>query len=123
MKALGYHILLEFFGCDRKALNDVKGIERTLTEAARIAKANIVKVMFHKFNPHGVSGVVVISESHFSVHTWPEYGYAAVDIFSCSEKIKTKKAMDYIAREFKSMYVTSVALQRGLIGLLKGTYS
>lgn len=119
MKALGYHILLEFYNCDKKALNSRKLIESTLMEAARRSKAHIVQSVFHQFNPHGVSGVVVISESHFSVHTWPEYGYAAVDLFSCGESIDYNVAMNYIAEKLKSKHVTSVALQRGLLGIPK----
>jgi len=119
LKALGYHILLEFFDCDSKALNDMKGVEKTLTEAAKKAKANIVNVIVHKFNPFGVSGVVVISESHFSIHTWPEYGYAAIDIFSCGKKIKHEKAVEYISSQFIPQKITSVELKRGVLHVTK----
>ena len=73
MENLGRHILLEVYGCDASVLNDTGRVEKILTEAAILAGAHIVGTTFHKFNPHGVSGVVVIAESHFSVHTWPEY--------------------------------------------------
>jgi S-adenosylmethionine decarboxylase len=119
LKALGYHILLEFYNCDKKALNSRKHVESALMEAARRSKAHIVQSVFHQFNPHGVSGVVVISESHFSVHTWPEYGYAAIDLFSCGESIDYKAAMKVLTEKLKSKHVTSIALQRGLLGIPK----
>ncbi|MEW6684639.1 MAG: adenosylmethionine decarboxylase [Candidatus Edwardsbacteria bacterium] len=115
MKALGHHILLEMFDCDRKALNNVKGIEKILVEAAKKSGAHIVKVLFHKFNPHGVSGVVVIAESHFTIHTWPEYGYAAVDLFFCGDSMDYSKATEYIRQKVKAKHITSVTLDRGVL--------
>ena len=82
MNALGRHLLLELFDCDTDAINNVEGVKGALIEAAKRAQATIVDVVFHEFNPFGVSGVVVIAESHLSIHTWPEYRYAAVDIFT-----------------------------------------
>ena len=108
-------LLSGFKGASGKV--ESKFIESTLMEAARRSKAHIVQSVFHQFNPHGVSGVVVISESHFSVHTWPEYGYAAVDLFSCGESIDYKTAMNSLATKLKSKHVTSVAIQRGLVGI------
>ncbi|MEX2146463.1 MAG: adenosylmethionine decarboxylase, partial [Candidatus Rokuibacteriota bacterium] len=83
LNALGRHLLLELFDCDSDAINNLEFVKAALVEAAKRAQATIVDVVFHEFNPFGVSGVVVIAESHLSIHTWPEYRYAAVDIFSC----------------------------------------
>lgn len=115
MKALGYHILLEFFDCDRRVLDDMKHVEETLTTAAKRAKAHIVQVVFHKFNPHGVSGVVVISESHLSVHTWPEHGYPAIDIFSCGKDMDTERAVRYLVSRLRPGRFTSVEMKRGVL--------
>jgi S-adenosylmethionine decarboxylase len=120
LKALGYHVLLEFFDCDRATLNDLEKVEKALTTAAKRAKAHVVKIMFHKFNPHGVSGVVVISESHFSVHTWPEHGYAAIDIFSCGKDMDTERAIRYLIAELRPGRVTSVEMKRGVLTSRRG---
>ncbi|MFH1612172.1 MAG: adenosylmethionine decarboxylase [bacterium] len=115
MKTLAQHLLIELFDCNYNAINDVKKVEKVMVEAANIAKATIVKVMFHKFEPLGVSGVVVIAESHFSIHTWPEYKYAAVDLFGCGEKILFDKAIEYIIKNFKPKKVTQLEVKRGII--------
>jgi S-adenosylmethionine decarboxylase len=81
----GQHLLAEYFGCDPQVLNDPIGVEEKMRQAAVAAGANIVASAFHRFAPQGVSGVVVIEESHLSIHTWPETGYAAVDFYTCGQ--------------------------------------
>ena len=81
MHALGRHVLAEFYGCSSDILNDTAKIQELMVNAALEAGAEIREVIFHQFSPQGVSGVVVISESHLAIHTWPEFGYAAVDVF------------------------------------------
>ena len=85
--ALGRHILVEFFGCNSEILNDVIVIEKSMVDAAKEAQATIINSTFHHFSPYGVSGVVVIQESHLAIHAWPEYQYAAVDIFTCGDEV------------------------------------
>ena len=87
MNALGRHILVEFNGCCPEILNDVAVIEEAMVEGARKAGATVIQSTFHHFSPFGVSGVVVIQESHLAIHTWPEYQYAAVDLFTCGETV------------------------------------
>lgn len=81
----GSHLLIEYHGCDAAILNDVPRIESLMLRAALAAGATVVTSTFHPFAPQGVSGVVVVKESHLSIHTWPEYGYAAVDIYTCGD--------------------------------------
>ena len=83
MKTLGRHLLAEFYGCERGVLDDVEAVAAMLRDAAREVGATIVAEAFHRYEPHGVSGTLLIAESHLSVHTWPEHGYVAVDIFTC----------------------------------------
>ena len=83
MRALGRHVLAEFYGCSPEILNDIVKIEKLMVDAALEAGAEVKEVIFHQFSPQGVSGVVVISESHLAIHTWPEFGYAAIDVFTC----------------------------------------
>lgn len=85
MNTYGRHLLVEYRGCDTDILNDLALIEQVMNQAALAANATIVTSTFHPFMPHGVSGVVVVQESHLSIHTWPEYAYAAVDFFTCGE--------------------------------------
>jgi S-adenosylmethionine decarboxylase proenzyme len=117
MDALGRHILAEFYECDRDAINDVRVVEETLLAAAREAKATVIGSSFHLFEPHGVSGVVVISESHLAIHSWPEYAYAAVDIFTCGDDVDPMVAFTYLKRHFKTKNATYQVVQRGQLGL------
>jgi len=79
LKALGKHLLLELNGCDHKLLNDISFIKETMLAAAKESGATILGESFHQFSPQGVSGVIIIAESHLTVHTWPEHGYAGAD--------------------------------------------
>lgn len=80
-------MLLEYYDCTSGSLDNIDKIKNTFLTAAEAGNATIVSDSFHQFNPHGVSGVIIISESHITVHTWPEHNFAAVDIFSCSIKL------------------------------------
>jgi S-adenosylmethionine decarboxylase len=114
LNALGRHLLLELFDCDTDAITNVESVKGTLVEAAKRAQATIVDVVFHEFNPFGVSGVVVIAESHLSIHTWPEYRYAAVDIFSCGDVLQPEVAASYLVEQFGAERTSVVELQRGM---------
>ncbi len=117
MESLGIHILAEFYECDVKAINDVKIVEEALLQAAKVAKATVIGSSFHIFEPHGVSGVVVISESHLAIHSWPQYAYAAVDIFTCGEDVNPMDAFEYLKKRFKTKNATYQIVQRGQLNL------
>ena len=87
MHALGRHLLLELNGCNSKLLNDIKRVEDFMVAGAKLAKATIIGSHFHQFSPFGISGVVIIAESHVAIHTWPENRFAAVDVFSCTRRV------------------------------------
>lgn len=97
-KIKGKHFVFDLYGCDYHETNDPEQLEKLLVGAARAAKMEILHTYFHHFSPHGVTGVLVLSTSHISVHTWPEYGYAAFDVFSCSDEAQTRKAMNHITK-------------------------
>ncbi len=82
---LGEHLLAEFAGCDADFLNDPRAMEALLVKAAEAAGATVVAKVFHQFRPQGVTGVVVVAESHLSIHTWPELGYASADLYTCGD--------------------------------------
>jgi len=115
MKSLGRHLLTEFYGCDREILNDPDRIKRIMEEAAITSGASIVQSVFHLFNPHGISGVVVIAESHLAIHTWPEYGYSAVDIFTCGEEVDPWRAHHHLKEKLKAGSTSTMELLRGKI--------
>jgi len=115
--ALGNHILVEFMNCDPHIMNDVAAIERDMVAAAQKAKATVINSTFHHFSPYGVSGVVVIQESHLAIHTWPEYGYAAVDLFTCGE-MDAWISFDYLKEAFKSKSYSAIEMRRGSVNLL-----
>jgi S-adenosylmethionine decarboxylase proenzyme len=96
--ALGKHLLIEYYDCDPEVLNSVSGVEQKMVEAAEGCGATIVRSVFHGFNPIGVSGVVVIAESHLAIHTWPEYNYAAVDVFTCGDTVDPADAERILRR-------------------------
>lgn len=115
MKALGCHIVAEMSLCDPEILTDLERVRDAMVRAAVEANAEVREVAFHRFIPHGVSGVVVISESHLSIHTWPEIGYAAVDIYTCGAHTDPMKALQYLSREFHCKTMTTTTIQRGLL--------
>ena len=99
MQPLAHHTLLEVHGCDPSLLRHAAELKPRLLEAIRLGGGTVVTELFHNFAPHGVSGVVVITESHVAIHTWPEHRYAAVDIFSCGESLNH----ELIGRELCAM--------------------
>ena len=115
MNALGRHILAEFFNCDREILNDSGEIEILMKKAALACGATIISSVFHTFNPHGVSGVVVIAESHLAIHTWPEYGYAAVDVFTCGNLVDPNTAIQSVQISVRADNMESKEFIRGEI--------
>ncbi len=117
MKALGKHLILELYGCPPERLDNLDLVGRVLTEAVEDSGATMIKPFFHQFAPQGISGVVVIAESHFSVHTWPEYGYAAVDMFTCGDGLELEGAVETIRRGFKASSLQKMEIGRGMLDL------
>lgn len=115
--ALGNHILVEFMNCDPHVMNDVAAIERDMVGAAQKAGATVINSTFHHFSPYGVSGVVVIQESHLAIHTWPEYGYAAVDLFTCGE-MNAWISFDHLKECFGAKSYSAIEMKRGSVNLL-----
>ena len=117
MQSLGNHLIIELYECHSEIINDAKNVEEKLVEAVNISGASVVQSVIHKFNPHGISGVVVIEESHFSVHTWPEYGYCALDIFTCGDEIDCHSALQYLKKEFQAKHLSVTEMKRGMLDL------
>jgi len=118
LEALGKHLILELKQCDKTLLNDIDYVKDSMMEAARTIGATILDETFHKFSPLGVTGVVAIAESHLTIHTWPEYSYAAIDIFSCSDSFKPQKAAAFLKDRFGAVEFSATELQRGILSEL-----
>ena len=119
MNYLGKHLIIELYKCGTTLLSDPKQIEIILQETALVMGATIVQSNFHHFTPLGVSGVVIIKESHLTIHTWPEHGYAAVDVFTCGE-IQLEKGIDFLKKKFETEEVEVQLLERGERGRFVG---
>jgi S-adenosylmethionine decarboxylase len=115
LKHLGKHLILELWGCESKALDDQEGIENMLVNAVDSCGATLICVKTHKFSPQGVTGVAVLAESHISIHTWPELGYAAMDIFTCGEHVNPEDALSTIRAFLKPDNFEVIDIKRGSI--------
>ena len=109
-KYVGIHIIAEFWGS--KIIEDSKKIEKILVRAAKEGGNTPLKVTIHKFLPQGITGVVLLTESHITLHSWPEYEYLAIDIFTCGNKSFPEKSLDYLKREFKPKKVKVIMIKR-----------
>lgn len=119
LHALGHQIVAEFYQCNSALLDDVEYIAKAMFDSAQVAGATIITQTFHHFSPYGVSGAVIIAESHLAIHTWPEYGYAAVDLFTCGSSVSSEKAFDYLKKALEAEHVSTVELRRGLLPFLQ----
>jgi S-adenosylmethionine decarboxylase len=106
------HLLVELYGCDRALLNDAERLRSIMRRAAESAGATVVAEVMHPYSPHGVTGVIVIEESHFSVHTWPETGYAAVDFYTCGD-VSPERAAEFLRGELAAESMKSLLIERG----------
>lgn len=112
INAIGQHVLLDLYNC-HEDLKNSSFVEEALLEAADKAGATIVSHHFHKFSPHGVSGVVIIQESHLTIHTWPEHQFASVDIYTCGTEMNFDAAVEYLKVKFASDKIVIKHFERG----------
>lgn len=113
METMGRHVIAELWGCNFDKLNNMEVIERTFVDAALKSGAEIREVAFHKFAPQGVSGVVIISESHLTIHSFPEHGYASIDVYTCGD-LDPNIAANYIAEALEADTRETIELPRGI---------
>jgi len=109
----GRHVLAELTGCPPHLLNDAAGLETCFRECAETGGATLVSSHFHHFSPQGVSGVVIIAESHVTVHTWPEHGYAAVDVFTCGCPEVAEAVMELVIAALQAESTHRTSFKRG----------
>jgi S-adenosylmethionine decarboxylase len=114
--SLGSHLLIELFGCDGQYLETEAYVGDAMRQAAVESKATVVEQSFHEFKPYGVSGAVIIQESHYTIHTWPEHKYAAVDLFYCGGTVLVHRAVEVLRERFKPTRIKFLVVRRGLQG-------
>lgn len=114
METIGFHYVVEAAGCDEEILQDADRIRRIFLEAAKAGSMEVKASYFFKFSPTGVSGMVIVAESHISIHTWPEKRYAAIDVYTCGETADPEKAVDYILDAIKAEYAHVSEIKRGI---------
>ena len=119
-EALAHHIIGELYSTSEN-INDLKFIKKVFMDAVKKAGLTVLTSKFHKFKPHGVSGFIMISESHLSIHTWPESGYVAIDVFTCGSLSKCREAYEYIVSMFKPAYHTKTEIARGKLNQPRGS--
>ena len=113
MNVLGKHLLLELKDCNQELLDDLEYVREAMLLAVEKVGASVVGETFHRFSPHGVTGVLAIAESHLSIHTWPEYGYAAADIFTCGSSVEPEIAAQVLIDRLESRNPSISVIRRG----------
>ncbi|WP_338769136.1 adenosylmethionine decarboxylase [Bernardetia sp. ABR2-2B] len=119
MNALGRHVIVELYDCKPALLDDVTHVQNAMQNAAQEAGATIINLTFHHFSPYGVSGVVVIEESHLAIHTWPEWGFASIDLFTCGESTDPWKCYTVLKESLEASHGSTIEMRRGQLELLK----
>jgi len=115
LNVLGLHLLLDLKECNPSLLDDLNHIRLAMLRAAQDAGAHVVGESFHQFSPQGVTGILAIAESHIAIHTWPEYGYAAADIFTCGSALQARKVAGILVDELESRDPVITEVTRGLL--------
>lgn len=110
---VGSHCILELYECPKDLLNNLIFIRDSLQEAARLAESTLLKEITHQFHPYGVTALALLAESHISVHTWPETGYIAVDIFTCGQHSEPEKACKFFVEIFHARNYMLLKFPRG----------
>jgi len=114
-KALGLHIIADLYGVEADLIDRVEDIRALLEGAVKHAKLTKISSHYYQFRPHGATGVVLIAESHISIHTWPELGIATVDVYTCGDPQQCVEAMNFIIDKLKPARVDKKVFERGLL--------
>ena len=111
---IGRHCILELYQCDQAKLNDEAFIRTTITSSAKIAGSTLINLVTHSFKPQGVTGLALLAESHISIHTWPEIGYAAIDVFTCGDHTMPEKACSLLSKDFLAKHYSFKNITRDI---------
>ena len=113
-RVLGTHIILDLYGCVSELMMHVEDVQLLMREAAKRAHFTVVTEEYHQFAPCGVSGATIIQESHLTWHSWPEHGYASLDIYYCGENLFVDDGINYLIEMLKPQHVERVHIPRGI---------
>ena len=108
----GRHLILDLYDCDPGILDDFEELQRLLEASLVMAQATILRIIGEKFEPQGVTLLALLAESHASIHTWPEIGYAAIDLYTCGDKTETHKAAEFLKHKLKAQHCEQKELTR-----------
>ncbi len=110
----GRHLILDLYDCDPEILNDYEELQRLLEVSLVMAKATILRIIGEKFEPQGVTLLALLAESHASIHSWPEIGYCAIDLYTCGDTTQTHKAAQFLAQKLKAKTIEQKELKRSI---------
>jgi S-adenosylmethionine decarboxylase proenzyme len=116
---LGFQTLIELYGCPSELIDDPGRVEKILLDLTEVVNFNVVKSVIHHFSPIGVSGVIVIKESHIAIHTWPEYNYVAIDFFTCNQQYDLQEGIAFLQQEFLAEKIEVKSIHRGPVNEIK----
>lgn len=110
----GRHLILDLYNCDPGILDDYEELQRLLEASLVMAKANILRIIGEKFKPQGVTLLALLAESHASIHTWPQLGYCAIDLYTCGDTTQTHKAAEFLKQKLKAKISEQKELKRSV---------
>jgi S-adenosylmethionine decarboxylase len=110
---VGAHVLADFWGCQYDKLDDAQILVKSLKQAAKNANMTILGEVSYKFDPQGFTGILLLAESHISIHTYPEHGFAAIDVYTCGGGM-TQKAIDFLKDVLRPQHVNEMVIRRGI---------
>lgn len=113
-KLKNIQIIAEFYGCSPELISQSKTVKRFINRAVKRSNLTKIRSHYHQFRPSGVTGVVLLAESHITMHSWPEYNYLALDLFSCGDRKKARVALEQLVKDFKPAHVKKKIITRGL---------
>lgn len=115
---VGFQKTIDFYGCNSELINSCEFVENALLEATKLMNLTVVNTTIHSFSPIGVSGVIVIQESHIAIHTWPEHEYVAIDIFTCNEAYNLDNGIAYLENVFEATNTNQQDIERGCLSAI-----
>lgn len=109
----GYHLMLELFGCDQENINSRKFLHNLVKAAVKETGLTNLGSRFHQFQPHGVTGFTLLAQSHISFHTWPEFGYVVLDIFTCGDQKQAERLADHFLHKLRPDRISKQVVRKG----------
>jgi S-adenosylmethionine decarboxylase len=116
MKVIGKHLTVDMYGCSFDVLDDLDFVKNAMLTAVEEAKMTLLEFSYHKFEPQGLTALALLAESHMSIHTYPELGYAAIDVFTCGDQSRPDKAVAVLKRFLKPEKTKTTNIKRGDFG-------